>query len=76
MCADFFILLFTTTSITDRIKTVMKNKKTKSCKSTISNKGIVCGTGKKYLKDGNAGDPLFGDDAIAKDFENSINNPA
>ena len=54
----------------------MKNKKTKSQNSNIESRGIKFGTGKKYLKNGEVGDPFFGDEEIAKDFEDSINNPA
>ena len=34
--------------------------------------GIEFGTAKKYLKDGNKGDPFFGDEEIAKDFQGSL----
>lgn len=34
--------------------------------------GIEFGTAKRYLKNGNKGDPFFGDEEIAKDFEEAL----
>lgn len=37
-----------------------------------SKKGIAFGTAKKYLKNKPVGNPMLGDNEIAKDFEKSI----